>query len=145
MGRPITPLIAVDVIIAYGDGIVLIERKNEPYGWAIPGGFVDVGEGLETAAVREALEETSLTVELDELLYVYGKPDRDKRGHTVTILYTGRGTGNLKAADDAKNAGVFRHDNLPQDLAFDHKEILDDYFTFMNTGKRPMPDVKRLK
>jgi 8-oxo-dGTP diphosphatase len=145
MARPTTPLIAVDVIISYEGGIVLIERRNEPFGWAIPGGFVDVNEGLETAAVREALEETSLQVELEELLYVYGKPGRDKRGHTVTVLYTGRGTGILKAADDAKSAGVFREDNLPSNLAFDHKEIIEDYFVFKNTGIRPRPDVARLK
>jgi len=86
MGKPVTPLIAVDVIIEYQGGIVLIERKNEPFGWAIPGGFVDVGEPLERAAVREAMEETSLKVELRELLYVYGKPTRDRRGHTVSLV-----------------------------------------------------------
>jgi 8-oxo-dGTP diphosphatase len=145
MARPVTPLIAVDVIISYEGGIVLIERRNEPFGWAIPGGFVDVGEGLETAAVREALEETSLQVELEELLYVYGKPGRDTRGHTVTVLYTGLGTGILKAADDAKSAGIFGEDNIPSDLAFDHREIIEDYFIFKNTGIRPKPDVVRLK
>lgn len=141
--KPVTPLIAVDVIIEYKDGIVLIERKNEPYGWAIPGGFVDIGESLETAAVREAKEETSLDVKLRDLLYVYGKPGRDKRGHTVSIIYIGDGTGILEAADDAKGAGIFQQDNLPSDLAFDHQEILGDYFSFIQSGVRPVPTVDR--
>ena len=141
MGRPITPSITADTIIEYGDGIVLIERKNEPYGWAIPGGFVDVGESLERAAVREALEETSLHVELREMLYVYGKPGRDPRGHTVTVVYIGEGTGRLKGADDAKAARVFTYETLPDNLAFDHREIIADYFTFIQTGQRPAPDV----
>ena len=141
MAKPVTPIVAADVIIEYGEGIVLIERKNEPYGWAIPGGFVDVGESLERAAVREALEETSLHVELREMLYVYGKPGRDPRGHTVTVVYIGEGTGRLKAADDAKGARVFTYETLPDNLAFDHREIIADYFTFIQTGQRPAPDV----
>jgi 8-oxo-dGTP diphosphatase len=145
MPKPVTPLIAVDAIIEYGGGIVLIERKNEPYGWAIPGGFVDVGESLEVAVVREAKEETSLDVELHDLLYVYGKPERDKRGHTVSVIYTGKGTGNLRASDDAKNAGVFHHDDLPTDLVFDHREILADYFAFRKTGIRPTPRIDKPK
>jgi 8-oxo-dGTP diphosphatase len=145
MPKPITPSIAVDVIIEYGGGIVLIERKNEPFGWAIPGGFVDVGESLEVAAVREAKEETSLDVELCDLLYVYGKPERDRRGHTVSVIYSGRGTGELKAADDAKKAKVYSQADLPSDLAFDHQEILDDYFSFRKTGIRPTPRTDRPK
>jgi len=141
MAKPVTPIVAADVIIEYGEGIVLIERKNEPYGWAIPGGFVDVGESLERAAVREALEETSLHVELREMLYVYGKPGRDPRGHTVTVVYIGEGTGRLKAADDAKGARVFTYETLPDNLAFDHREVIADYFTFIQTGQRPAPDV----
>ncbi len=143
MGKPTTPLIAVDVIIEYHDGIVLIERENEPYGWAIPGGFVDVGEPLEQTAIREAREETSLHVKLRELLYVYGKPNRDKRGHTVSVVYIAEGTGRLKAADDAKGAGVFQFEDLPSPLAFDHREILADYFMFIQTGDRPIPDDER--
>ncbi len=142
MGRPVTPPVAVDIIIEYGEGIVLIERKNEPHGWAVPGGFVDVGESLERAAIREALEETSLHVELRELLYVYGKPSRDPRGHTVSIVYVGEGRGRLKAADDAKLARVFTQETLPDNLAFDHREIIADYFTFIQTGDRPAPDAK---
>jgi ADP-ribose pyrophosphatase YjhB (NUDIX family) len=143
MGKPTTPLVTVDIIIEYRDGIVLIERKNEPYGWAIPGGFVDVGETLETAAVREAREETSLDVELRELFYAYGNPARDRRGHTVSIVYIGEASGNLRAADDAKGAGVFSQENLPDRIAFDHRKILADYFTFVQTGDRPFPDVTR--
>ncbi len=145
MGKPTTPLIAVDVIIEYQDGIVLIERKNEPYGWAIPGGFVDVGEPLEVAAVREAREETSLEVELRELLYVYGKPNRDRRGHTVSIVYIAEGKGKLKAADDTKGARVFYYEDLPTLLAFDHREILADYFTFIQTGDHPVPNERQPK
>jgi 8-oxo-dGTP diphosphatase len=143
MEKPTTPLVTVDIIIEYEDGIVLIERKNEPHGWALPGGFVDVGETLEGAAVREAREETSLDVELRELFYAYGNPARDRRGHTVSIVYIGEGAGTLKAADDAKGAAVFSYDNLPDRLAFDHRRIIADYFTFVQTGDRPFPDISR--
>jgi ADP-ribose pyrophosphatase YjhB (NUDIX family) len=90
MARPVCPLIAVDVIIEIDGRIVLIERKNYPPGWAIPGGFVDVGESVEAAAIREMREETGLDVELTDLLGVYSRPDRDPRGHTVSIVYVGR-------------------------------------------------------
>lgn len=143
MGKPTTPLVTVDIIIEYGEGIVLIERKHEPHGWAIPGGFVDVGESLETAAIREAREETSLEVDLRELFYAYGNPERDRRGHTVSVVYIAEGTGALKAADDAKEARVFSQENLPDRIAFDHRKILTDYFTFVQTGDRPFPDVTR--
>jgi len=142
MAKPTTPLVAVDIIIEYKGGIVLIERKNEPYGWAIPGGFVDVGETLEGAAMREAREETCLHVELRELFYAYGDPSRDRRGHTVSIVYIGKGSGDLKASDDAKAAGVFTYEGLPDRLAFDHRKIIDDYFRFIQTGERPFPDIK---
>lgn len=142
MGKPVTPLATVDIIIEYENGIVLIERKNEPYGWALPGGFVDVGESLEEAAIREAREETSLRVKLKELFYAYGNPARDTRGHTVSIVYIGEGRGGLKAADDAKGAGIFSHDNLPDRIAFDHRRIIADYFTFVHTGDRPFPDIE---
>lgn len=141
MAKPTTPCVAVDIVIEYRDGIVLIERKNEPHGWALPGGFVDVGEPLEGAAIREAREETSLDVDLRELLYVYGNPLRDSRGHTVSVVYIAEGRGTLKAADDAKGARVFSYDNLPDRLAFDHRSIVADYFTFIQNGDRPVPDV----
>ncbi len=145
MGRPETPALAVDIIIEYGDGIVLIERKNEPHGWALPGGFVDVGEPVEQAAVREAREETALDVTLRDLLYVYGKPSRDPRGHTISIVYVGKGSGELKGGDDAKGARVFSPGTFPEQIVFDHKEILADYFTFVKTGRRPFPRLDKPK
>ncbi|MGD0230916.1 MAG: NUDIX hydrolase [Syntrophorhabdales bacterium] len=145
MARPKTPIVAVDIIIEYGCGIVLIERKNEPRGWALPGGFVDEGEPLERAAVREAREETSLDVALRELLYVYGKPSRDPRGHGISVVYIAGGTGDLKADDDAIGAAVFSLDTLPDDLVFDHREIIGDYAAFIRTSRRPVPDIDRPK
>ncbi len=122
------PLLTVDTIIETGGGIVLIERVNPPYGWALPGGFVDYGESLETAAVREAKEETSLDVELLEQFHTYSDPDRDPRHHTVTTVYIARAEGTPVAADDARNAGVFTRDTLPSPIVFDHGKILKDYF-----------------
>jgi ADP-ribose pyrophosphatase YjhB (NUDIX family) len=123
------PLPTVDIIIELkGRGIVLIKRQNPPYGWAIPGGFVDYGESLEEAAVREAKEETSLDVTLKRQMHTYSKPDRDPRHHTITTVYTATAQGEPKAADDAADIGIFTKDNLPAPLAFDHSQILDDYF-----------------
>jgi 8-oxo-dGTP diphosphatase len=127
MPRPETPALTVDVVIELaGGGIVLIERRHPPPGWALPGGFVDVGETVEAAAVREAREETGLEVELVELLGVYSDPARDPRGHTVGIVYVGRASGTPHAADDARNVGVFDPARVPP-LAFDHDRILADY------------------
>ncbi len=139
MPRPPSPALAVDVVIEIGDRIVLIERKNFPPGWALPGGFVDVGERVENAAVREAIEETSLRVELRALLGVYSRPDRDPRGHTVSVIYVGRGSGEPKAADDAKSVGLFDPEDAPRPLAFDHAEILADYLRFRKTAELPAP------
>ncbi len=136
--RPTTPLIAADIIIELtnkpGSPIVLIERKNPPYGWAIPGGFVDVGERLEVAAIREAKEEVCLDVSLKALLGMYSDPERDDRGHTVTAVYVAEASGEPKAADDAKNLAIFEIDNLPDELAFDHRQVLEDYRKFRETG-----------
>ncbi len=132
-----TPHVAADVIIRYQGGIVLIERKNEPAGWAIPGGFVELGESVEQAAVREAREETSLDVVLTELFHVYSKPGRDPRFQTVSVVFIGTGTGTLKGMDDARRADVFSADNLPAQLAFDHRKILEDYYRYVATGVRP--------
>src|SRR6202162_1116448 len=139
MARPVCPPIAADVIAEIGDRIVLIERKNFPPGWAIPGGSVDIGETVEQAAVREALEETSLEVELRALLGVYSRPDRDPRGQTVTVVYIGRGHGTPRARDDAKEIGLFAPIEPPAPLAFDHAEILGDYLRFIKTGEFPAP------
>src|SRR6516162_8766158 len=117
MARPDCPPIAADVIIEIGSQIVLIERKNFPFGWAIPGGFVEFGESVEQTAVREIREETCLEVELRVLLGVYSRPDRDPRGHTVTVVYIGRARGNPRAADDAQNVDLFDPDVLPSPIA----------------------------
>lgn len=132
--RPTTPLLAADAIIELvdrpGRPVVLIDRKNEPPGWAIPGGFVDVGETVERAAIREALEETSLEVKLVALLGLYSDPERDPRGHTVTAVYVAEASGKPEARDDAQSIGVFQVDKLPQPLAFDHAGVLADYRAF---------------
>lgn len=137
--RPETPLLAADTIIELNDKpgrpIVLIERKNPPFGWAIPGGFVDVGERLEVAAIREAKEEVTLDVTLKALLGMYSDPARDNRGHTVTAVYVAEAQGEPKAADDAKNLAIFNIDNLPKELAFDHAQVLDDYRKFRESGQ----------
>lgn len=138
MSKPVTPLLAADALIELVDQperpIVLIERKNPPYGWAIAGGFVDVGETVETAAVREALEEVSLQVELRGLLGIYSSPQRDPRGHTVTAVYVAEATGMPVAADDASNVGIFTLDRLPSPLAFDHAMVLEDYRRYRESG-----------
>ncbi|MDF1535762.1 MAG: NUDIX hydrolase [bacterium] len=122
------PVPTVDIIIEVEGGIVLIERKNPPHGWAIPGGFVDLGETVEAAAVREAKEETGLDVILTRLLGVYSDPSRDPRLHTISTVFVGTAGGQPAAADDAAGAGVFTADTLPAKIAFDHKEILEHYF-----------------
>lgn len=130
MPRPITPALAVDAVIEMTDRpgrpIVLIERRNEPLGWALPGGFVDVGETLEQAVVREVLEETGLKITLGELLGAYSDPARDPRGHTVGIVYTATATGEPQAQDDAKAVALFDPERPPP-LAFDHARILEDF------------------
>jgi len=123
------PIPTVDIIIEYRGGVVLIKRKNEPVGWAIPGGFVDYGETLESAAVREAKEETNLDVELIRQFHTYSDPKRDPRRHTISIVFIAKGYGELKPGDDALEAGVFTEANLPEPIVFDHKEILRDYFS----------------
>lgn len=122
------PAVAVDLIIEVEHrGIVLIERKNPPHGWALPGGFVDYGESLEAAAVREAREEVQLEVTLLGQLHTYSRPDRDPRMHCISTVFVARAEGEPKAADDARHCAVFPRDRLPETLAFDHAEILRDY------------------
>ena len=122
------PIPTVDLIIRREDGVVLIRRKYPPRGWALPGGFVEVGESLEEAAVREGREETGLEIRLLRQFHSYSDPARDPRRHTVTTVFLAEGEGDLEAADDAAEAGVFQRGSLPSPIVFDHARILDDYF-----------------
>ena len=134
------PLLTVDIIIELPDGgIVLIERKNPPHGWALPGGFVDYGESVENAAVREAGEETSLDVTLTEQFHTYSDPRRDARHHTVSTVFIATAQGTPRGADDANVARSFHENQLPAPLVFDHAKIVRDYFAFKKTGRRPRP------
>lgn len=134
------PLPAADVLIELlGDRVVLIRRRNPPEGWAIPGGFIEVGESAEQAAIREAFEETGLQVELTELFSVYSDPARDPRHHTLTVVFLGRASGDPVGGDDAAEAGTFTEGSLPANLAFDHRQVLADYFRYRRTGIRPPP------
>ena len=125
--------------------ILLIERTNPPYGWALPGGFVDEGEMVEAAAVREVLEETNLTIQLQSLLYVYSNPKRDTRQHNLSVVFTSNVSWeeslNAKGGDDAKQAHFFPLQSLPA-LVFDHAEIIEDFVRFIKTADRPNPMVK---
>jgi 8-oxo-dGTP diphosphatase len=136
--KPVTPLVTVDILVEQPGGVILIERKNPPPGWALPGGFVDVGESLAQAAVREAKEEISLDVDLTEQFFAYSDPRRDPRGATVSVVFLARANGTPRAADDAKNVRLFSLDALPT-LAFDHAQILADYVRYRKTGARPEP------
>lgn len=133
------PLPTVDIIIEINGGIVLIERKNPPPGWAMPGGFVDYGESVERAAVREAKEETCLDVRLTEQFYTYSEPSRDPRHHTLAVVFIAIAEGTPRGADDARAANIFFENTLPAPMAFDHAAILRDYYRFKKTGQRPKP------
>ena len=131
------PVPTVDCIIQLpGDQIVLIRRKNPPHGWALPGGFVEVGESLHVAAIREAKEETGLSVDLSEQFFTYSDSFRDPRGHTLSTVYIGWAEGTPQGADDALEAKGFPLHALPHDLCFDHGAILADYLAYRRTGKR---------
>ncbi len=137
MPTPRNPIPTVDIIIELeSGGIILIRRKNPPPGWALPGGFVDYGESLETAAVREALEETTLQVQLVELFHVYSDPNRDPRQHTLSTVFIATASGTPRGEDDAAEARIFSEQDLPAQLAFDHSQILRDYFRYKRTGER---------
>lgn len=128
---PRNPIPTVDIIIEMWDRphrpIVLIERQNPPYGWALPGGFIDYGESVETAAIREAKEETCLNIELLKQFHVYSSPDRDPRQHTLSVVFIANAKGKPKADDDAKTLKLFELWQLPEQLCFDHNQILKDY------------------
>lgn len=125
---PRNPYLTVDVIIEIDGGIILIKRKNPPPGWAIPGGFVDYGETIEDTVIREAKEETGLDINIVRQFHTYSHPDRDPRHHTVSTVFIATASGSPEAGDDAKKAEIFSGDTLPDDLAFDHRQILKDYF-----------------
>lgn len=137
-GTPRGPAATADVIIEVGDRIVLVRRNRPPAGWAIPGGFIDQGERAQDAAVREAREETGLSVTLTALLGVYSDPSRDPRRHTISAVYIGRAQGTPSGGDDAAEARLFGESDLPSPIAFDHAAILADYFRYRRTGKRPL-------
>ena len=133
------PKPTVDVEIELADGIVFVERKNEPHGFALPGGFVEEGEWLADAAVREAKEETGLDVALVELFHAYSDPARDRRGHTVSTVFIGRATGTPVGGDDAASCVVAAPDAPPARLVFDHARIVADYLEYKRSGRRPPP------
>ena len=124
---PVTPLLTVDAVIRTREGIVLIKRKHPPHGWALPGGFVEVGETVEEAAVREAEEETGLKMRDIWLVGVYSAPDRDPRFHTVSVVFGGTASGSPRGADDPKEAVAFCDEELPESIVFDHRAIIDDF------------------
>jgi ADP-ribose pyrophosphatase YjhB (NUDIX family) len=131
------PIPTIDIIIEIErengqEGIILIKRKNPPHGWALPGGFVDYGESLEEAAVREAKEETSLDISLKSQFHTYSDPQRDPRKHTISTVYVATAQGKPKAQDDAQDIGIFTKEEIDFPLAFDHRKILADYFKQKN-------------
>jgi 8-oxo-dGTP diphosphatase len=135
--KPETPYVTADVIIETEGGIVLVQRRHPPLGWALPGGFVERGETVAQAARREAKEETGLDVELTALLGLYSDPKRDPRGlHTAGAVFVGRASGVPRGGDDATAAQVFALDALPDDIPFDHPTIIADYLRFLLTGQR---------
>ena len=145
MPAPKTPALTTDIIIELKDRpdvpIVLIRRKNPPHGWALPGGFVDVGESVEHAAVREAEEETALRVTLKTLLGCYSDPRRDPRSHTASAVYIAEAVGEPRAQDDAAGVAIFNPEGLPSPLVFDHAQILRDYLVWRQQGRLPDPAI----
>lgn len=140
---PRNPTPTVDIIIEICDRphrpIVLIERRFQPLGWALPGGFVDYGESVETAARREAAEETGLQVDLIEQFHVYSAPNRDPRQHTLSVVFLAAARGEPQAADDAKALALFESWRIPSPLCFDHAQILQDYWRYRHYRVRPSP------
>lgn len=135
------PVPTVDVIIESAElpgSVLLIRRRNPPLGWALPGGFVDEGESVANAALRETAEETGLSIELDEQFFTYSDPGRDPRRHTISVVFLARTHEEPLASDDAVDARFFDQETLPP-LVFDHLQILEDYFLYKRTGRRPPP------
>jgi 8-oxo-dGTP diphosphatase len=131
------PTPTVDCIVELpGERIVLIRRKNPPVGWALPGGFVDEGEPLHKACIREVKEETGLEVDLSEQFFTYSDPARDPRKHTISTVFIGWAEGEPKGSDDAAEARTFPVAELPSELCFDHGTILADYLVYKRTGRR---------
>ncbi len=121
------PVLSVDVIISINDGIVMVNRIFPPEGWALPGGFVEKNETLEAAARREMKEETGLDLENIRQFHAYSDPKRDSRFHTVSVVFTAKGAGKIKAGSDAGAADIFKLNGLPQTIAFDHRKIISDF------------------
>ncbi|MBC8287497.1 MAG: NUDIX hydrolase [Nitrospinae bacterium] len=136
------PVSTVDIIIEQAGGIILIERMNPPHGWALPGGFVDYGESLESAARREALEETGLVVNLLGQFHTYSDPDRDSRQHTISTVFVAQASGKAQAGSDARKAGLFTKSTLPEPIVFDHALILKDYFDWQANGRTGVGQLK---
>lgn len=137
------PTPTVDIIIEIGQSVVIIERGGPPFGYALPGGFIDEGECVEAAAIREAKEETNLDIELKELLYVYSNPKRDPRQHTMSVVFLATASSTPVAGDDAKNVELCPVDELlNREYAFDHKEILEDYLNYKKGNLKISPSSK---
>ena len=131
------PFVTVDACIETPGGLVLIRRKFEPIGWALPGGFVDPGEELSIACRREAKEETGLDIEIVSQLFTYSDPRRDPRKHTISTVFAASSGGTPAGGDDAAEARVFAEGDIPWgELVFDHAEIVRDYLSWKHTGKR---------
>ena len=139
--QPETPFLTVDAVIRTAGGLVLVRRRNEPLGWALPGGFVDIGETVEDAVKREALEETSLEIRDLWLLGVYSAPGRDPRFHTVSVVFGAEADAEPAGGDDAAEAKAFDEDYLPEQIVFDHREIIRDFL--VSEADRKFPGVFR--
>ena len=122
------PVPTVDIIIEITGKIVLVKRKNPPHGWALPGGFIDYGESADAAARREAREETGLDITALKQFHCYSDPRRDPRGHTISVVFTAQASDRPRPGDDAADVALFGPSELPEEIAFDHRQILDDYF-----------------